>query len=246
MVDIFDFLSRIMADMLRLFYTAIPSYGWGIVLLTLLLRLVLFPTSIGQVRSMEVMKVIQPKTKEIQDKYRDKPEEMNRRMMELYREHKYNPLSGCLPLLLQLPFFFALIGLLQHPEKFGIVLHNERFFGLLLTAKGTTKDILGSMGHLILAVLSAGTTYLQQKMMSPPQAKVSDGTASASMQSTFLYVMPIFFGGITFTMAAAIGIYWVAQNVIGILQQFVIVKFFVRPAKTQPEATEKPRRKSRP
>ncbi|MGE5550526.1 MAG: YidC/Oxa1 family membrane protein insertase [Bacteroidota bacterium] len=239
---ILAFLSDIMAKILRLFYEVVPNYGWGIIFLTFLLRLILFPTSINQVRSMEVMKVIQPKLKEIQDKYRDKPEELNRRMMELYREHKYNPLSGCLPLLLQLPFLFALFGLLNNPARFAIDLSNEYFLGILLTAKGGA-NILGSVGNLVLAVLSALTTFFQQKVMSPPQTGSSE--SAASMQTTFLYFMPIFFGYITYTMAAAIGIYWVAQNVIGIVQQYVIIKFFLPKAKAGEEESTA-QRKSRP
>lgn len=213
-----------MADILRFFHMFLPNYGWGIILLTFLVRLILFPTSISQVRSMETMKILAPRQKEIQDKYRDKPEELNRRLLELYREHKYNPLSGCLPLLLQMPFFFAIIGLLQNPAKFGIDLNNVHFLGILMTAKGSMANIPQSMGNLVLAVLSGVTTYIQQKIMSP-QTQGAD--AASSMQSTFLYVMPIFFGFITFTMAAAFGLYWVAQNVFGILQQLVIVRYFM-------------------
>ncbi len=219
-----------MAEILKFLYAVVPNYGWDIVLLTLAIKIVLFPTSISQVRSMEVMKVLQPKIKELQDKYKDKPQEMQRRMMEMYREHKASPFGGCLPMLIQLPILFALFGLLRTPEKFGLVLKNEYFLGLLLTAKGNTKDIMGSMGHVILAVLSAGSTFLQTKMTSPtPQGGAAEG--AASMQNTLLYFMPLFFGYITFTMEAAIGIYWVAQAIIGIVQQLVIVKFFIHPVK---------------
>lgn len=218
-----------MAWVLKQLYVFIPNYGWGIVLLTLIIKLILFPTSISQVRSMEVMKVLQPKVKELQAKYKDNPQEMQRRMMEMYREHKASPFGGCLPMLIQLPILFALFGLLRTPEKFGLVLKNEYFLGLLLMAKGNTKDILGSMGHVILAILSAGTTFLQTKMTSPAQGGSTEG--AASMQNTFLYFMPLFFGYITFTMEAAIGIYWVAQAIMGIVQQLVIVKFFTHPVK---------------
>lgn len=243
MVVIFNWLSSLMAEILKFLYAVIPNYGWDIVLLTLLIKIVLFPTSITQVRSMEVMKVLQPKIKELQDKYKDNPQEMQRRMMEMYREHKASPFGGCLPMLIQLPILFALFGLLRTPEKFGLDLTNVYFLGIELMAKGNTKDILGSMGHVILAVLSAGTTFLQTKMTSPaPRGGAAEG--ASSMQNTLLYFMPLFFGYITFTMEAAIGIYWVAQAVIGIVQQLVIVKFFIHPVKAV-EKDEKPR-KARP
>ncbi|NLG84452.1 MAG: YidC/Oxa1 family membrane protein insertase [Firmicutes bacterium] len=251
MVEIFDFISLIMADILKALHFIVPNYGWSIVLLTLLIKLVLFPTAISQTRSLEVSKVLQPKLKELHEKYRDHPEELNRRMLELYREYKVNPLSGCLTLLIQIPILFALFALLRSPEKFGLVakpggppFNGETFLGLSLMAKGNPKNIIGSLGNLILAVLAAMTTYLQQKMTTPSAASTDSTTDSmVSMQAAFLYFMPIFFGFITFTMEAAIGIYWVAQSVIGILQQIVITRFFVRPIKPEPEAAAKPKRR---
>lgn len=230
-----------MADILKVLHFIVPNYGWAIVLLTFLIKLALFPTAISQTRSLEVSKVIQPKLKELQEKYRDNPEELNRRMLELYREYKVNPLGGCLTLLIQIPILFALFALLRSPEKFGVTLKDEYFLGLLLMAKGDPHNIPGSIGNLILAALAAVTTYIQQKMTAP--ATTATETA-ASMQSFFLYFMPIFFGFITFTMEAAIGIYWVAQSVITILQQAIITKFFVRPIKAEPKASVRPKRKN--
>lgn len=233
-----------MAEILRFFYNNVtPNYGWGIVFLTLLLRLILFPTAINQVRSMEKMKILQPKLKEIQDKYGHDREEAARRMMELYRAHNYNMFSGCLPMLIQLPILWALFNLLRDgsqldPAKitFGINFKDAVFFGINLTSTGNPATILGaSLGNFILALLSAGTTYLQQKLMSPQQAPVSD--AEPNMQSAFMYMMPLLFGWFAFTMAAAISIYWVAQNIIGILQQLIIVKFFV-PRQAEPVKNE--------
>ncbi|MGQ9780033.1 MAG: YidC/Oxa1 family membrane protein insertase [Bacillota bacterium] len=242
MVKIFDFLSLIMADILKALHFIVPNYGWAIVLLTFLIKLALFPTAISQTRSLEVSKVIQPKLKELQEKYRDNPEELNRRMLELYREYKVNPLGGCLTLIIQIPILFALFALLRSPEKFGVTLKNEHFLGLLLMAKGDPHNIPGSVGNLILAVLAAVTTYIQQKITAPATTTAAEG--AASMQSFFLYFMPIFFGFITFTMEAAIGIYWVAQSVITILQQGIITKFFVPPIKTEPKTSVRPKRKN--
>lgn len=236
-------ISKIMAVILQFIYdNVVPNYGWGIILLTLLLRLILFPTAINQVRSMEKMKILQPKLKEIQDKYGHDREEVARRTIELYRAHNYNMFSGCLPMLIQLPILWALFNLLRDPSKYPthdnivISLENAKFFGILLTSTGNPATILGdSLGNFILALLSAGTTYLQQKLISPQQAPASD--AAPNMQSTFMYMMPLLFGWFSFTWAAAISIYWVAQNVIGILQQLIIVKFFM-PRQAEPVQNE--------
>ena len=239
-------LSEIMAKILIFFHVLVGSYGWSIVLLTFLLRLVLFPTSIGSIRSMEKMKAIQPKIKEIQAKYKDKPEELQRRTMEMYRENKVNPLGGCLPLLIQLPFMWALYGLLNNAsmtvgksgkpivyflgETANKAFTNEHFLGILQLTK-KASDIAGPMlstqklSFLILAILSGATTFVQQKITSPQTAASTDG--AGNFQSMFLYLMPLFFIWITYTMPAALGIYWVAQGVVGIVQQYIIVKFFM-------------------
>ena len=239
-----------MADILKALHVIVPNYGWAIVLFTFLLKLLLFPTAISQTRSLEISKVLQPKLKELQEKYRDNPEELNRRMLELYREHKVNPLSGCLTLLIQIPIIFAFFALLRSPDKFGLVtkagpFNGETFLGLSLMAKGDPKNILASAGNLILAVLAAVTTYLQQKMTTPPAANTGENAADgmASMQGFFLYFMPLFFGFLTFTMEAAIGIYWVAQSVFTVLQQPIITRFFIRPLPAEPKNSARPKRK---
>src|SRR6266849_7050120 len=93
---------------LAFFYDLIPSYGLAIILLTVAVRLVMLPLTIKQTRSMQEMQRLQPEVKRIQAKYKGDRQKMNEEMMNLYKEHKVNPLGGCLPLLLQLPIFLAL------------------------------------------------------------------------------------------------------------------------------------------
>lgn len=234
-------ISIVLSKMLIFFHDSLGlNYGLGIVLVTVILRLLLFRSSIKQARSMEKMKALQPKLREIQQKYGDDKNEVTRRTLELYRANDYKMRDGCLPLLWQLPFLLALFNLLNAPADYDITLANVRFLGLVLTDKGSTANILGNIPHLILAVISAGTTLLQQKIMSPTAAAStgSEADPSASMQSAFLYVMPLMIGYFTFTMAAAIGIYWVTQNIVGLLQQVIIVKFFLHPAKANALAGE--------
>ena len=210
-------ISSIMANVLTFFHDTL-GVGWGmaIIFLTILVKVVLFPFSLSQIRSMEGMKKIQPELKKIQEKYKNNPEEQQRKIMELYQKNKVNPLGGCLPLLLQLPILWALFNVLRFPENYNLDFSNAYFL---------TMDLTKSHSYWLLAVISGLTSFLQQKM-------TTVATADSS-QNTMMYVMPLFMGYITYTPKAGIGVYWVASTVIGIIQQWVITKFLIR--EEQPE-----------
>jgi YidC/Oxa1 family membrane protein insertase len=114
---IWDSLLSGLGTVLSFFYDVIPSYGVAIILLTILVRVVLLPLTIKQTRSMQAMQRIQPKVKELQRKYKGNRQKLNEELMKLYKEHQVNPLGGCLPLLLQLPVFFALFSVLRSPVQ---------------------------------------------------------------------------------------------------------------------------------
>src|SRR5690554_6391590 len=159
-----DFFAGLMADILRVFHNNLgASWGWSIILLTIFIKIILFPTSISQIRSLEGMKKVTPLIKEIQEKYKKNPEEQQRRVMEVYKQHKVNPFENCLPILIQLPFLYALFALLNNPDKFQIDLANEIFLGLNLTQNN----------YWALAVISGATTFLQSKLSTPTSGQES-------------------------------------------------------------------------
>ncbi|MGH2663845.1 MAG: YidC/Oxa1 family membrane protein insertase [Actinomycetota bacterium] len=114
---IWDSLLKGLGAILSFFYNVIPSYGVAIILLTITVRLVLLPLTIRQTRSMAAMQQVQPKVKELQRKYKGNRQKLNEELAKLYKEHQVNPLGGCLPLILQLPVFFALYSVLQTPVQ---------------------------------------------------------------------------------------------------------------------------------
>lgn len=205
-------ISAILASILTFFHDTM-GVGWGmaIILLTIFVKIILFPFNLSQIKSLEGMKKIQPELQKIQAKYKNNPEEHQRRMMELYQKNKINPLGGCLPLLLQLPVLWALFGLLNTPEKYNIDFTNAVFL---------TMDLTKSHSYWLLAVISGLVSFLQQKMTT-----VSTDDTS---QSTFLYIMPLFMGWLTYTLKAGVGLYWVASSVIGVIQQWIITRFFLK------------------
>jgi YidC/Oxa1 family membrane protein insertase len=209
-VVIFDVIIKGLVEALRFFYAYTHSWGWAIVILTVVTKLILFPTSVMQTKAMNKMKKVQPKLKEIQEKYKDRPDEMQRRTMEVYKTEKFNPFGSCLPMLLQFPFMIAIFWILSDLKIMGDVIKDSPFLWFHL------KD------HDIgLAVFSGASTFLMQKLTTP-----STG-ADMPQQKVLLYIMPVFFGYITYTFSAAVGVYWAASNLVGIVQQYLINEYFV-------------------
>ncbi len=197
------------SDLINLIYTftvqiGLPSYGLAIIFMTILIKLVMFPLTQKQMRSMRAMQEIQPKTKYIQEKYKDDQALMQKKTMELYKEHGVNPMGGCLPLLIQMPIFLAFY---QSLLKFNYLdLAHKGFLWI--------PDISLPDPFFILAILAALTTFLQQKIS---MTQNNDPT-----QKAMLYFMPLMMAWIAFKMPAGLPLYWVVFNTLGIFQQLYV------------------------
>lgn len=177
------------------------SSGLAIILLTLAIRLALYPLTLSQTRSMAVMKELQPKMQELQRKYKNNPQEYQKRIMELYKEHNVNPLGGCLPLLVQLPFLWALFWVLREfPSNL-----DPHF--LIWNLSAQAREPL-----FILPALAALTTYFQMSMaMTDPNQRV------------MMFIMPLFIGWLSSTdFPAGLVLYWVVSNIFSIGQQYMV------------------------
>lgn len=186
--------------------TGLPNYGLAIILLTVIIKMALYPLSHKQMKSMLAMQQLQPKIKEIQDKWKNKdPKKMQQLIMEMYKEHNVNPAAGCLPLLVQMPILIALYrSLYQFPFI------NEAHASFIWVQNLSYKD-----PYYILPVLAGVTTYLQSKM--------TTSTADPT-QRMMLYTMPVFIAWIAGTVPAGLALYWVVFNVVGSVQQYFINK----------------------
>lgn len=132
-------------DALKALAHIVGNYGLAVILFTVVIRLLMWPLSVSQQRSMKMMQTLQPKLKAIQDRYKNDPQTMQRKMMEFYKEHKFNPMSGCFPLLLQMPIFILLYSALMSPQFIAIAGNSEFLFikGLnetLRTTAGISYD----------------------------------------------------------------------------------------------------------
>lgn len=198
------YITSALAWVLQYISEAVGSYGLGIIIVTFLLRLVLYPLTVSQAKSMAKLKKIQPELEEIQKKYKDKPEEYQKRTVELYRKHGVNPLGGCLPLLLQLPILWAFFPILRELPTSDIT----KFMGIWELSQ-VAKDPL-----YILPILSGVTTWLQSKVTS----------TGDSSQSAMLVVMPIMIGFMSAQFPAGLVLYWITSNLFSIGQQLWINK----------------------
>lgn len=195
MVSEYGFLSTILLRVLQFFYAMFPNYGLAIILLTLVVRLVLYPLTLKQTKSMAHMQKIQPKVQDLKDRYKDNPQKFNEEVLKLYQKHNVNPLGGCLPLLLQLPILIALYNTI----RIAVELRKTPFLWMSDLSKG---DPL-----LILPIAIAALMYYQQGKMTDPQ------------QQQMMAFMPMFMFVITWSLPAGLLVYWFASSVIGLLQQ---------------------------
>ena len=208
----FSPLARPMLQLLRLVNSVIHNYGVSIILVTILIRVVFWPLTQKSYKSMQAMQKLQPKMKELQVLYKDDKQALNRAMMQLYREHKVNPMGGCLPMLLQVPFFFAFYNALLY----AIELRHAPFIcwekELFWVGRGIC-DLSVHDPSYITPILMGISMFVQQKMSpttgDPTQAKITQ-------------FMPLIFLLFFLKAPAGLVIYWLMSNVLSILQQVLI------------------------
>lgn len=199
-----DFLSGIVQQVVTVLYhftgtLGMANYGLAIILMTIIIKLALYPLTKKQIESTKAMMEIQPLMKELQVKYKDDKERLNQELAKLYQSRGVNPLAGCLPLVVQMPILFAIF--------YGI-----RDFAYEGPANFLWMSSIADPDKLyILPVLSALTTYIQTRQTM---------TDTKSMQNQMmLYFMPIFIGYISISFPAGLVLYWVVMNIMQIAQQ---------------------------
>ena len=215
-------LATLMNYVLDFFYLLIPNYGIAIILLTLLTKVVFLPLTFKSSESMAKMAALNPKMAEIRAQLKDKPEKMNQAIAELYKKEKVNPLSGCLPLLLQLPVFIALYNLLNsHFELRGALFIPGWIPDLSAPESVWTfanpLPLLGTGLH-ILPIIMLVTQIVSSKFTQP-----TGGTQQGGAQAKLLmYALPIVFFFILYEMPSGLVLYWTVQNVLSTAQQLYI------------------------
>ena len=187
-----------------------PSYGIAIILLTVGIKLLLYPLTVKQVKSMKSIQDMQPKVKALQEKYKDNKEKLQSEIASLYKQNNVNPLSGCLPLIVQMPILMGIFFAIREYHYEG----PTSFLWIANLQQGTSISD-PSDPYFIIPALCALTTYLQQKQTT---------TEMTQQNKMMLMFMPVFIGYITITFPAGLGVYWVVSNVVQILQQWFMYR----------------------
>lgn len=216
----FDFIAKPCLWLMNYLYDFIPNYGIAIIILTLLIKIILWPLGTKSYKSMSEMKKLQPLMTEIREKHKNNKQMMNKEIMGLYKTYKVNPLGGCLPMILQIPVFFALYRMLYG----AIELRHAPFFGWIndLSAPDRLFNFGFSIpfmeppsGIPVLTIIMGGTMFLQQKF-SPPMGDPS--------QAKIMMFMPIIFTVIFINFSSGLVLYWLVNNILSISQQYYIQK----------------------
>ena len=210
----FTFIARPMFKFLNWLHGYIGNWGWSIVVLTLIIRLILFPLSYKGMLSMNKLKDLAPKMKELQEKYKDDKQKLQMHMMDLYKKNGANPMGGCLPILLQIPVFFAIYRVLLNAielkgAEWALWIHD-------LSLKDPYYILPITMGILM---------FLQQK--------ITPTTFTDPMQEKMMKFLPLIFTVFFVMFPAGLTLYWTVNNFCSIIQQYVINKAFARHKRAQ-------------
>ncbi|TSC53329.1 MAG: preprotein translocase subunit YidC, partial [Parcubacteria group bacterium LiPW_39] len=219
-------------------YNIIPwhDFGLAIILLTIVIRLILYPLNQKAIKSQKALSVLQPQIKEIQAKFKGDRVKQSQALMEFYKTNKINPASGCLPLLIQLPILIALYQVFWNglkPESLKMI------YSFISRPEVISPWFLGlidlSKSNWPMAILAGVFTYVQAKMMAPlqPAASSQPGDFGSMFGKQMLYFMPLFTVFIAWKLPAGLVLYWIVITLFGIGQQYLVMR--KNDAKRRPE-----------
>jgi YidC/Oxa1 family membrane protein insertase len=185
------------------------GYGWVIILITFIIKMLFWPLTAASTRSMKRMAALQPQMKALQEKYKDDPAKMNKKMMEFWKEHKVNPMGGCLPMLLQMPVFIGFFYMIQS----AIELRGASWLWVADLSKPDTLFYLPGIGFPFnLLPLLMGATMLWQSHLTPPSPGMDP------VQQKMMKYMPLMFLVFLYNFSSGLTLYWTVQNLLSILQ----------------------------
>ena len=212
--DAVVFLLEKIADTVGQF--GIPGkFGIAIIIITILMRIVVFPLTLKQEKSMKKMRELQPEMDKIKEKYKDNPQEYQKRILEFQKENDINPLGGCWPILIQLPVFVALYYAFS-----GKTIPNDATFLWFNLKQPDKLFMMGNFAFNLLPILNTGVTYLQQKIMSG----ANKGQEGSNQLQSMMYTMPLMMLFLFYRMPSGVTLYYLVSGVLSLAQQYIIMK----------------------
>jgi YidC/Oxa1 family membrane protein insertase len=204
------FLAKPIYWLLEQLHGFVANWGWAIVLLTIIIKLIFYPLSAASYKSMAKMKAVTPRLMKLRELYANDKAKLNQAMMELYKTEKINPLGGCLPILVQIPVFIALYWVLLA----SVEMRNAPWVGWI-------TDLSVPDPYFILPIVMAITMFIQTKLNPPPPDPI---------QAKVMMAMPIVFSVFFFFFPAGLVLYWLVNNVLSIAQQWAVMRQIERAA----------------
>ena len=197
-------------------HLGIPGkFGIAIIIITILMRIIVFPLTLKQEKSMKKMRELQPELDKIKEKYKDDPQEYQKRTAEIYKANNVNPLGGCLPLLIQLPVFVALYYAFS-----GKTIPNDATFLWFNLKQPDRLFMFGNFAFNLLPILNTGVTYLQQKIMSG----ATQGQDGNNQLQSMMYTMPLMMLFLFYRMPSGVTLYYLVSGALSLAQQYIIMK----------------------
>ena len=222
-------LEKILKFLLTTFHKIIPNYGIAIILVTLVVKLIMFPITKKGSESTLRMQALSPKIKEIQTKYKDNPQKMNAEMAEFYKKEGYNPLSGCLPMVIQIPIFFAMYNLFNNHFDLRGAMFIPGWIPDLSAPEAIYNfpndfrlPLLGWTAIRLLPFIYVGSQLLYGMVTQTPDQKGN------SQMKMMLYAMPVVFFFVLYDVPSGLLIYWIMSNLLTLVQQLIINKYMLR------------------
>lgn len=203
----FTFIAKPMFQMLQFIYSYVGNWGWTIVLVTVLIKTILYPLAYKGMMSMNRLKELAPKVKQIQEKYKDDKQKASSHMMELYKKEGANPMGGCLPIILQIPVFFAIYRVLLN----AIELKGAEWIWWI-------EDLALMDPYFVLPILMGATMFIQQK--------ITPNTLQDEMQRKMFMALPVIFTFFFLWFPAGLTLYWFINNLFTVAQQYYINTLF--------------------
>jgi YidC/Oxa1 family membrane protein insertase len=207
----FWFIAIPLLSGLRLLHRIIPNYGVNIILLTTIVKAVTLPLTQTSMKSMKAMQKLQPEMQRLRDRYKDDQATLQKEVMELYKRHRVNPVSGCLPMLLQLPIFVGLYNALMH----AIELRHAPFVLWINDLAAPDRLMIGGIGIPVLVIIM-GASMLLQQWMTPQQGDPA--------QQRMMMIMPLVFTFISFNFPSGLVLYWLVNNLLSMAQQWYMLR----------------------
>ncbi|AJI52726.1 membrane protein insertase YidC [Francisella philomiragia] len=201
-----SFFSEIIFWVMNQIHSLVSNWGLAIILVTCLIKLIFYPLSAKSYRSMAKMRMLQPRIKRLQETYKDDRQALGKKMMEMYKEEKVNPLSGCLPMLIQIPIFISLYWVLLE----SVELRQAPFIFWI-------HDLSMKDPYFVLPILMGISMFLQQKLSPAP---------ADPMQAKIMMFLPVIFTFLFASFPSGLVLYWLTNNVISILQQWIITRHY--------------------